>query len=192
MMGSHDLGQGIFYAREDYAGFARRVAIILIDGLVLLFAGATIVMIWAVLLSGEEGIFPPIAWIVFAYLYLTLLRGSRFRTLGYILTRVRIVNLKGNRPAFFWMNLRLFFWLLGPINPLVDFLWLWGDPDRQMLRDKLAGTYVVRRDAKPIGGGPIRATPLFLMGNAFVVPEVIRSRPSPGTQTLDRSTAQLP
>ena len=111
----------------------------------------------------------------FAYLYLTILRGSQLRTLGYILTGVKIVNLKGATPSFFWINIRLFFWFLGPFVPLFDLIWCWGDENRQMLRDKLAGTYVVRRTALPVGSGPIGATTLFVFGLTFVYPEVSKS-----------------
>src|SRR3954454_23171995 len=110
----HDLGKGIYFARQNYAGFMRRMVIIGVDLLVILLVGMIMLVIW----GGVQGPVPILAWLGSAYFYLTLLRGSRLRTLGYILTGVRVVNLKGNRPSFFWMNLRLLLWALGPINPI--------------------------------------------------------------------------
>jgi uncharacterized RDD family membrane protein YckC len=174
----HDLGNGVYFARRDYAGFLRRLIIIMVDLLVILVVGVVILMAWDLARPGVESPIPGLLWIGIAYLYLTLLRGSQFRTLGYILTGVRIINLKGERPSYFWMNMRLFLWLLGPINPIVDLLWFWGDENRQMLRDKLAGTYVIRRGAVPIGGGPIRASTLFVLGCAIAFPEVMKNAPA--------------
>src|SRR5262249_30006655 len=145
----HDLGNGVYFARLDYAGFLRRLIIIMVDLLVILVVGVVILMAWDLARPGVESPIPGLLWIGIAYLYLTLLRGSQSRTLGYILTGVRIINLKGERPSYFWMNMRLSLWLLGPINPIVDLLWFWGDENRQMLRDKLTGTYVIRRGADP-------------------------------------------
>jgi len=175
----HDLGDGVYFARRDYAGFLRRLFIIMVDLLVILVAGFVILMAWD--LARPGGLKTPnplVLWFGFSYLYLTILRGTRLRTLGYILTGVRIVNLKGERPSFFWMNLRLILWILGPINPIVDLVWFWGDDNRQMLRDKLAGTYVIRRKAAPIGGGPIRPITLFVLGYAIVYPEVMKNVPA--------------
>jgi uncharacterized RDD family membrane protein YckC len=174
----HDLGDGVYFARRDYAGFLRRLVIIAVDLLVILVVGVVIQMAWNLARPEVESPVPWLLWMGFAYLYLTLLRGSHFRTLGYILTGVRIINLKGERPSYFWMNLRLLLWILGPINPIVDLLWFWGDDNRQMLRDKLAGTYVIRRGAVPIGGGPIRATTLFILSYAIVYPEVMKNAPA--------------
>jgi uncharacterized RDD family membrane protein YckC len=174
----HDLGNGVYYARNDYAGFLRRLLIILIDILVILMVGIVTQATWDLAGPGVESPIPLLIWFGFAYLYLTLLRGTRLRTLGYILTGVRITNLKGERLSFFWMNLRLVLWILGPINPIVDLIWFWGDEDRQMLRDKVAGTYVIRRRAVPIGGGTIRATTLFVLGLAIVYPEVKKDAPA--------------
>jgi uncharacterized RDD family membrane protein YckC len=189
----HDLGNGLYFARQDYAGLLRRLIIIVVDLLVIVLVGFLVLVVWAVASSAQQGPvldfvwlgfayfvwlgfaylgFAYFVWLGFAYLYLTLLRGSRLRTLGYILTGVKIVNLKGGRPSFFWMNLRLFLWISGPLNPIVDLLWFWSDENRQMLRDKLAGTYVVRKGAVPVGEGPIVASTLFLLGYTLVYPEV--------------------
>lgn len=173
----HDLGDGVYFARRDYAGFLRRMFIVLIDLLVILVVGFLIQLTWNLARPEETSPITSIICLGLAYLYLTILRGTRLRTLGYILTGVKIINLKGERPSFFWMNLRLTLWIFGPVNPIVDLLWFWGDNNRQTLRDRLAGTYVIKRKAVPIGGGPIRPATLFIMGYTLVYPEVIRFLP---------------
>ena len=67
---------------------------------------------------------------------------------------VRIVGQDGGKPGISSLTLRLLFGVLGPLNWL-DLVWLSGDTHRQALRDKLAGTYVVRKDARPAGTGKI-------------------------------------
>jgi len=173
----HDLGEGVYFARRDYAGFLRRLLIIVVDLLVIFVVGFFIQLFWSLAEPGVESPIPSLMWFGSAYLYLTLLRGTRLRTLGYILTGVRIINLKREPPGFFWMNLRLFLWVVQPIILIVDLVWFWGDEDRQMLRDKFAGTYFIRRGAVPIGAGPILASTLFVLGYAIVYPEVKKNVP---------------
>jgi uncharacterized RDD family membrane protein YckC len=109
---------------------------------------------------------------IFVYVYLAILKPSRVRTLGFWLTGVRIVNHKGQRPSVFRMTFRLMLWILGPINPIIDFLWLGGDDHRQTLRDKFAGTYVIKRDATPVGQGIRRAAYYSLMGATLIFREI--------------------
>jgi hypothetical protein len=47
------------------------------------------------------------------------------------------------------------FGLLGPLNWLLDLVWLSSDAHRQALRDKFANTYVVKVQAQPAGRGKI-------------------------------------
>jgi hypothetical protein len=64
--------------------------------------------------------------------------------------------------------------VFGPINLLVDIIWLGGDPNRQSIRDKFAGTYVVRRKAQPAGFAPIRYKTYFMFNYNLVFAEVER------------------
>jgi len=45
------------------------------------------------------------------------------------------------------------FGMLGPLNWLIDLTWLSSDANRQALRDKFAGTYVIHANALPAGTG---------------------------------------
>jgi hypothetical protein len=64
--------------------------------------------------------------------------------------------------------------MIGPMNYLIDLLWMSSNGSRQALRDQVLGTYVVSSRAKPVGAGPIVWKNCYLMGYAFVVSEVKR------------------
>jgi hypothetical protein len=72
------------------------------------------------------------------------------------------------------MLFRTLFAVLGPLNALLDLIWLGGDNDRQALRDKLAGTYVIRRGAQPLGTGLQKHVMITFGYWSFLVREVSR------------------
>jgi len=115
-------------------------------------------------------------WLVFAYLYLTLLKASRVRTLGYKLTGSKIVNLRGQRPSIIWMTFRLALWIGGPFSFLFDLFWSGIDDDRQTLRDRFAGTCVVNTNAEPIGESEIHLAYFTAGGFNLMYPKVMRSK----------------
>ena len=147
---------GVLYADGDYAGFFRRFLILGVDAAVL--AG-----LWAILLFLQRVLDPdvPLSGTLFwvgaglSWAYLTLLEAT-VGTLGLRMTGTRVVTLEGKRPTVFRMTFRLLIWIFGPINAFVDFFWLGGDAYKQTLRDKFAGTLVVRKSATPVGTGDIR------------------------------------
>jgi uncharacterized RDD family membrane protein YckC len=147
--------QGVYYSLKDYAGLGRRLLILGID------AGVIIAALLVALLAyglAPDGLLSSIhfyagGYVVFLAFYLAVLGRSDLGTLGYLLTSVRVVNLQGDRPSLTCMLFRSSFVVLGPFNALLDIIWLGGDSNRQSIRDKLTGTYVVRRKAKPSGVG---------------------------------------
>ena len=58
---------------------------------------------------------------------------------------------------------------------LFDIVWLGGDPNRQSIRDKFAGTYVIRRKATPAGRGPIEFKIYFMFDYGIIFAEVVRT-----------------
>jgi uncharacterized RDD family membrane protein YckC len=162
---------GPYYAPADYAGLFRRFAILFVDGFVAFIALGIIGV--ALNDPGDRSITPAqlSSFAVFCWLYFVVLE-TYAGTLGFLVTRVRIVTLKGERPGLFRMTFRFLIWILGPINALVDFIWLTGDDYKQTLRDKIAGTLVIRKDAVPAGTGEIRLNRYQLLGHSFVFYEV--------------------
>jgi hypothetical protein len=64
------------------------------------------------------------------------------------------------------------FMFLGPLNYLVDLIWLSGDPQKQALRDKFAQTYVIRKEASPAGSGKVVHRQYYFMGCSFLFREI--------------------
>jgi uncharacterized RDD family membrane protein YckC len=152
-----NVAEGVYYSHESYAGFWRRLLIEAIDLSIILTV--FIVVIWL-----ATDIFPITEKLVTIMLllmaivsfgYFVLLKRSSFGTLGYKICKVKIVNLKGKQPSLVSLTLRLMFGLIGPLNVLFDLIWLTGDSNRQALRDKMAKTYVIKKDAVPIGTGKL-------------------------------------
>lgn len=164
----------VVYADGDYAGLFRRLIVVVVDMLVLVAVLFMVLIVAALFEDGGEDAVALLMWlwVAFVYLYLAVLKPSRVRTAGYWLTGVRIVTHKGERPSVLRMTFRLLLWGFGPVNPLVDFFWLGGDHHRQTMRDKFAGTYVIKRHAAPVGRGK-RVTAYYnFLGMSLVFYEV--------------------
>ena len=148
------LGDGVYYRAEDYIGLGPRLLILLIDGIVLVAILFTLIVAWVVAGGEADRTF---GWTVVAsiWLYSVPLKRSRFRTLGYHLTGVKLVTLRGERPSLFMLTFRSLLWLLGPFNLLFDLMWCSADDDRQTMRDRFSGMCLVRNDATPVGAGEI-------------------------------------
>ncbi len=168
---------GVYYDRDDYADIFKRFVIDVIDFVFLFF-------VFIILLTLTDIYFPEDsilfilsfqAWLVFSYIYLALLKLSSFGTIGYMLLGVKLVNLRGTRPTIWETTVRFSFIVVGPLNLIIDLLWLTDDEDKQCFRDKFAGTYVVMKKATPIGIGKILNKIYNLFGMTFFVEEVQRS-----------------
>ena len=187
---THDrsLGAGAYYHLEEYAGFTRRIAVLVIDSVVLLASGIPLWIAiwttsWIVAPSYDpSGIFF-LAWVAVVWAYLVPLKRSRFRTVAYLLLGLKIVTTKGERPSLFTMTFRMLMWLFGPFNLLLDLIWLGADTEGQSLRDCYAGTYVLRNSAEPIGFAPVHLTRYVGAGLSLAYPRVCR----PETEIPDGS-----
>jgi uncharacterized RDD family membrane protein YckC len=150
------LGNGVYYARSDYVGFGRRTLILAVDGFIL---AVILFGLWLAfrIVGVPQFIFPAAAMLT-AWLYLVVCKRSSWRTVGYVLTGTRIVNLKGERPSLFALTFRSLLWTFGPGVFFWDLLWSGIDEDRKTLRDCYAGTYLINERATPIGVGEIHLT----------------------------------
>ena len=170
-----DHPDGVFYSLKDHAGLGRRILILAIDGLVLYFGYlvSKTALGWGALGSASPYVCA-FGFATFCYLYLAVLARSRFGTLGYTVASVQVVDLTGARPSLACMSFRTAFALLGPLNVLLDLLWVGSDSNRQALRDRLPGTYVVRKGAVPAGVGPLRHVLIWFLGYGLIMREVGR------------------
>jgi len=175
---TEEVETGVYYDRNDYAGFFARMLILAIDTVVVLVlsAAAVVAYVYAKYPAppDDRSIFLVVA--IVWYAYMAGLKATRFGTLGYKLTGYRLVNLKGETPSLARTSARLMFLIVGPLHPILDLIWLGGERDRQTLRDKWAATYVVRKDARPAGAGPIEFDRMFLFAWSILVRTVGRGK----------------
>ena len=147
----------------------------LIDFTLLLTVVVAITLLVVFILPiGEQASRSVLFWsgIALGFVYLVLLKHSRFRTLGYLIGGIRIVSLQGQRPSIWSLTIRALFVFLGPLNMLIDILWVTNDERRQALRDKLAHTYVILDRAIPVGQGAIVYASYTIFGANFLFAEV--------------------
>lgn len=187
----NSLGDADYYEVGDYAGFSSRLLIMCVDSLILLLLGIVLwVPLAALLIAGVLEADPSAcfwgAYLVAIWLYLAPLKRSVFGTIGYQVFRVRLVSAKGGRPSLFNMTVRMVMWMFGPFNILLDLMWLGADTESQSLRDCYLGTYLIKRDAIPIGRAPLHLTRYYAMGFAISYPRVCRPR---STNSSQRDTA---
>jgi len=169
-----DAKTGVFFRREDYAGFWLRILVDVIDIAVAVLVLAAVFSV-AFFASRDDRVVARISVVggVGVWLsYFVFLKYFGSRTVGYRLCRVRLVNLQGLPPSLWAVFTRGLFAAIGPMNVVVDLIWLSSDPHRQALRDKVAHTYVVRRLAQPCGAGVISYSRYTILGSNFVFPEV--------------------
>lgn len=179
----NSLGDGVYFAMDDYAGLVRRLVAITVDATILLVGGICLWVAILVVSMQFDRTFDPsglffIIWLGFYWAYLTLLKRSRFRTIGYRICGLKIVTTKGERPSLIRMTARMVMWILGPFCLFLDLIWIGADTKRQSLRDCYTGTYVVRHDAEPIGVAPMHLTRYTAGGWNFAYPRVCRPRKS--------------
>jgi len=175
-MSSRTLSQptetGVFYSLSDLAGLGRRSLVLVIDlGIVFAVCGVVVTLV------PDVGIPQRLANVVafaIAWAYLAGLKAGPAGTLGYRLARVQLVTIEGKPAGLGRSTCRFLFLFGGPLNFVFDLLWLTTDANRQTLRDKLSGTYVVRRGAVPAGNGVIRYSTYFIATMSFLLAEVSR------------------
>ncbi len=150
------------------------------DLLVCWLMWIAIAMLWyGIIRPGEEPLGEAtLSWFAFLYLYLAVLKGTPVRTIGFRVAGVKIVDFRGQQPSMLRMTLRFLLWIVGPINLVIDWLWLSSDPHKQCLRDKFAGTYVVRAKAEPPGASPRKARYYNVFGLMFVFLEIQPREPA--------------
>ena len=178
--------QGVYYDRSDYCGVTRRLTVDVID-VVAAF------VLWFIACTVFDFFKPEFAWtfdafvlslLLIWFIYFVILKASPLRTLGYRVGRVKAVDLHGGSPGFLAHCLRFLFTVLGPVNFLIDLLWLSTDPHGQTIRDKLAHIYVVRLDAKPRGVGAVVYRNYHILGYTFIFREVQPTSARPLTTGL--------
>jgi len=172
----NSLGKGIYFRPEEYIGITRRFLITFVDA-VILFVASNIILIIANAIGNKATNIGVYFAILNAWAYLTILKPSPARTIGYALFGVKIVTLRGDRPSVIRMTFRMLMWILGPFNMIIDLLWVGLDDDNQTLRDRYSGTMVIKNDAIPLGEGEIHMAKFYALGFTLFYPRVFPKQP---------------
>lgn len=164
------LSQPVVYHKSDYIGGFRHLLIFAVDATVLLIVVAPLALL------------SPLLAIILAWCYLAVLKPSRFRSPGYWFADAKIITLDGRSPSPFRMTLRLL-WMLNwgfgwPIGFFIDWVWTFFEDERQMLRDLVAETRLVRNRATPIGTGRISYVFFTGLGLTLIYPRVRLTGPA--------------
>jgi uncharacterized RDD family membrane protein YckC len=184
----HSLGEGVYYAADDYIGIGRRIVLICVDLTVIILGG--VVLAWTLATVDAEGsersmmraaLYSWLLYVALVAAYMTVIKASKIRTIGYRVAGTKIVDLRGRRPSIFRMLFRLSLWVLGPFSFVFDLIWAGIDEDRQTLRDRFAGTCVIRNCAESVGRGEIHMAYFTGGGFALVYPHVTHREAHEGT-----------
>ena len=150
------------YRREDYVGAIRHLVIFAVDSCVLflLFPLTLIAIPFGNLRSNNPMPFVVPFWLILCWVYLTVLKPSRFRSVGYWIADARIITIYGKPPSPWRMTMRLMWAALYlvpyfTVSIFTDLIWTTMNVERQMLRDLIAETRLIRNQAKPIGVGKV-------------------------------------
>jgi uncharacterized RDD family membrane protein YckC len=178
---------GVCFEPCQYAGLFRRAIVDLID----LFVLCVVCLAGCLLLPEDDPVgYWVMIWFLTSYVYMAVIKAYGIPTVGYRLGNIQLINLKGSSPSLWQTSLCFLFIVFGPLNYLLDLLWLSGDTAKQAFRDKFAGTLVVRKGAQPLGQGNIVFKRYFFLGYAFLFREVDR-KASP-TPSIDQSLKAQP
>ena len=174
-MKDNSLGFGVVYSPSSFAGFLRRFIIITID-LAIIYA------IYHIGVAGDEYLYDAYESYyeqycfygasILIFFYMTVLKSSKYDTLGLALTKCKIVTLYGEKPKILRMTFRFFFLLVGPFNFLLDFMWISLNPEKRTLRDCFCGTYVIKKGEDPIGTAPVHLYRIYTFGMILMYPTV--------------------
>jgi uncharacterized RDD family membrane protein YckC len=142
------------YNRQDYCGFWRRFAANFLDGTIL---GVAYKLVNAVLLATASltGTAYPgfsdwmLSTIIF-WTYMIWFKSYRGATPGYNVFGIRIISIKGMQVSIKQIIVRTIFSFFSAIPLGLGYIWIAVDENRQAWHDKIAGTYVIKADAKSV------------------------------------------
>jgi len=130
------------------AGFWRRFAAALIDGIIL-------GVVSAILRGALHGTGAFVALLI-GVVYFGFFEGSASgQTIGKRGVGIRVYDLQGRGPIGFWRGVGRYFarWL-SAIPLFLGYFWMLWDGERQCWHDKLVGTVVVPVASYPVSGWP--------------------------------------
>jgi uncharacterized RDD family membrane protein YckC len=164
---------GLYYEKCAHASVFVRFAVSILDMVIVLMLGGGAALVLSTAFGVRAGVL--LAMLIF-WAYFIELKRSHGGTVGYRLFGMRLVDLHGDSPGRFNMLVRAAFWLVALFSLPIDMVWISSDENRQALRDKFTGTYVIRKSAEPKGHGPIVRARYMMFGTNWVFQEVMRPK----------------
>lgn len=138
----------------DLASFGSRVAASIVDVLILLVVYVVLIFGAQQASSNALRALGSLIGLALLFLYKPLMEGSSGQTVGKKIKGIVVVRAEGGGPIGYGSAFvrALVASSIGVFPPafLVDVLWSLWDPRRQALRDKAAGTIVVRVAERPV------------------------------------------
>lgn len=159
---------GVKYKDSDYAGLLVRLVILSIDLTVVSVFFISCIYLDSFLMDQYENythFYFAYVSLVVSFIYLTKIKTTKIGTLGQVMTGTRIETIYGTKPGLIRMTARLLFWLVGPLNFVIDLMFLAMIKEKRAVRDCICNTIVVKKSAAPIETGvPIRVTRVLALG----------------------------
>ncbi len=129
----------------EYAGFWRRVAAALIDGILVGIVSAIVTSI-AGAISDGAAVLAQILLVVAAYAYYAGMESSAYQaTVGKIALGIQVTDLNGNRISFLRALGRNLAEILSAVILLIGYIMVAFTAKKQGLHDMIAGTLVVKK-----------------------------------------------
>ncbi|GAX61915.1 hypothetical protein SCALIN_C28_0117 [Candidatus Scalindua japonica] len=154
------------YNRQDYCGFWRRFAANFLDGAILgmAYKSVDVVLLALASLTGTSylGFSDWMLSTIIFWAYMLWFKSYRGATPGYNVFGIRIISIKGSQVSIKQIVVRTVSSFLSAIPLGLGYLWIAIDPDRQAWHDKIAGTYVIKAESRPVqtnqqpSPGPVR------------------------------------
>jgi uncharacterized RDD family membrane protein YckC len=136
-----------------YAGFWRRVAAALIDGIVVGVVSFVVGLAWGLALGDSDASILVVQLLILVgyYVYFAAMESSSYQgTVGKIAIGIQVTDLNGNRVSFRRALGRNLLKILSTLILLIGYLLAAFTERKQALHDMIAGTLVVKREAQPV------------------------------------------
>jgi uncharacterized RDD family membrane protein YckC len=144
----------IIFNRQDYCGFWRRFAANFLDGIILGMAYKLVHAVLLVIASLTRTAYPGFSdWMLSAIIFWTYMiwfKGYMGATPGYNVFGIRIISINGTQISIKQIIVRTISSFFSAIPLGLGYIWIAIDANRQAWHDKIAGTYVIKAEAKSV------------------------------------------
>lgn len=144
----------IRFDRQDYCGFWRRCAANFLDGIILGMAYKSVHAIFLAVASLTGTAYLEFSdWMlstIIFWTYMIWFKSYRGATPGYHVFGIRIISINGTQISIKQIIVRTISSFFSAIPLGLGYIWIAIDANRQAWHDKIAGTYVIKTDAKSV------------------------------------------